>query len=63
MIKKGDVELVNLKLWRLHAGAKRPGHWKDHRSAKECRRVRQGPLGSFGIQFLKMGMKRGQSKR
>ena len=23
------------------------------------RRVRQGPLGSFGIQFLKMGMKRG----
>ena len=39
MIKKGDVELVNLKLWRLHAGAKRPGHWKDHRSAKECARA------------------------
>ncbi len=26
------------------------------------RRVRQGPLGSFGIQFSKMGMKRGQPK-
>ena len=39
MIRKGEVELVDLELWRLHAGPKRPSQWKDHRSAKECARA------------------------